>query len=262
MPNETKFEYGNPHVIIPIVHPDSGEVHNIAVPEDTDLGDLHSALSDAGYEHPGITTAESGPTEEGTLEESPEFQKATRQIFDSMNHGKTKGENAFFMDKNKNAKITGEQFNETAAGGRSMKLDVPTDTAYINHVHPDLGTAEPSPKDRETSQNFGVPVYAVSKHGLYMARPSDGQVVKVFDGTDWMGKDFQGNKAFNNGINPDGYTIRVQLKGGKEITVPAGNKDYPLDLMNQIKKNGVKGIDPKEIKNVQTFGKGELKPKQ
>jgi hypothetical protein len=53
--------------------------------------------------------------------------------------------------------------------------------------------------------------------------------VKVFDGTDWMGKDFQGDAAFNIGINPDGYTIRVTLKGGKEITAPAGNKDYPLD---------------------------------
>ena len=81
-------------------------MHTIAVPSDTDLSESHAALNDAGYEHPGITTAESGPTEEGTLEESPEFQKATRQIFDSMNHGKTKGENAFFMDKNKNVKIT------------------------------------------------------------------------------------------------------------------------------------------------------------
>jgi hypothetical protein len=257
MPTENKFEYGNPqpHVVIPVLHPDSGEVHNIAVPTDTDLGELHKSLSDAGYEHPGITTAEAGPTEEGTLEESPEFQKATRQIFDSMNHGKTKGENAFFMDKNKNAKITGEQFNETAAGGRSMHLDVPTDTAYINHVHPDLGLPEPSPKDRETSQNFGVPVYAVSKHGLYMARPSDGQVVKVFDGTDWMGKDFQGNKAFNDGIVPGHYTIRYE-QDGKERTMDGGDgkSAYPLDAMNKLKQQGAK--------KVQTFGPGELAAKK
>ena len=86
--------------------------------------------------------------------------------------------------------------------------------------------------------------------------------MKVFDGTNWMSKDFQGNKAFNDGINPDGYTIRVTVKGGKEITVPAGNKDYPLDQMSRINLQGLKGIDPKDIKAVQTFGKGKLRPKQ
>jgi hypothetical protein len=260
MANETapnKWDSGTPHVILPIVHPDEGLTH-VAIPVDTDLDSLHKALSDAGYEHPGITTAETGPTEEGTLEESPEFQKATREIFDSMNHGKTKGENAFFMDKNKNAKITGEQFNETAAGGRSMHLDVPADTAYINHVHPDLGTAEPSPKDRETSQNFGVPVYAVSKHGLYMARPSDGQVVKVFDGTDWMGKDFQGDAAFNKNISKDGYTVVVKTGDGKDIAINAG-KDYPIDLLKKIRSEGYNG---QKVKNAQAFGPGELKEKK
>jgi hypothetical protein len=257
MANETTNpKYDSGHVVVPVLHPDSGEIHNIAVPEGTSLSELHSALGNAGYFHPALETAQ--PTEQGTIEESPEFQRATRQIFDSMNHGKTKGENAFFMDKNKNAKVTGEQFNETAAGGRSMHLNVPTDTAYINHVHPDLGLPEPSPKDRETSQNFGVPVYAVSKHGLYMARPSDGQVVKVFDGTDWMSKDFQGDAAFNKNISKDGYTVVVKTGDGKDIAISAG-KDYPIDLLKKIRSEGYNG---EKVKNAQAFGPGELRAKK
>ena len=145
------------------------------------------------------------PTEEGTLEEATRVPKGHSPNFRFDEPRQDQGRERFLHGQEQEREDHGEQFNETAAGGRSMHLDVPTDTAYINHVHPDLGTAEPSPKDRETSQNFGVPIYAVSKHGLYMARPSDGQVVKVFDGTNWMSKDFQGNKAFNDGINPDGY---------------------------------------------------------
>ena len=49
MADENKFDSG--HVIVPVLHPGSGDVHTIAVPEDTSLEDLHSALSDGGYEH-------------------------------------------------------------------------------------------------------------------------------------------------------------------------------------------------------------------
>lgn len=262
--SENKYGNPQPHVVLPVLHPDSNEIHNIAVPADTDLGELHKSLSDAGYEHPALNDAidahAAQPTEEGTLEESPEFQKANRQIFDSMNHGKTKGENAAYIYANKPSTITGEQFNETAGGGRSMHINVPDDAVALTHVHPDLGQPQLSPADIKVMRDHKIPVYSVSKAGLFSI-DGDGKTYQVFKGTDWLSKDFRGNKAFNDGINPDGYTVRVQLKGGKEITVPAGNKDYPLDLMNQIKKNGVKGIDPKEIKNVQTFGKGELKKK-
>jgi hypothetical protein len=256
MPNDIpKPKEDSGYAIIPMLHK-SGDVHTVVVPTDTDL-DMHNILYSNGYGHPSLDDAlpKSQPTEEGTLEESPEFQKATRQIFNSMDNGKKKGENAFFMDKNKNAKVTGEQFNETAAGGRSMHLDIPSDTAYINHVHPDLGLPEPSPKDRETSQKLNTPVYAVSKKGLYMVRPSDGGVVKVFDGTDWMDKDFQGNAAFNKGIVPGHYAIRY-TQDGKEHTLDGGDakNPYPLDAMKKLKKDGAKRI--------QTFGPGELTPKK
>lgn len=255
MPNENKFEYGNPspRVVVPVLHPDSGEIHSIAVPTDTDLGDLHSALSDAGYEHPGITTAEAGPTEEGTLEESPEFQAANRKIFDSMNHGKTKGENAAYLYANKPSTVTGEQFNETAGGGRSMHINIPDDAVALSHVHPDLGQPILSPADIKVMRDHKIPVYAVSKAGLFSI-DGDGKPFQVFKSTDWMSKDFQGNKAFNDGIVPGHYTIRYE-QDGKERTMDGGDakNPYPLDLMKKLQQQGVKKI--------QTFGPGELRKK-
>jgi len=93
-----------------------------------------------------------------------------------------------------------------------------------------------------------------------MVNPATGDITKVFDGDTWMNKDAQGDAAFNKGINLQGYTIRVTLKNGKEIAVPAG-KDYPLDQMAQLRKNGINGINFKDIKNIQGYGAGELKPR-
>lgn len=253
MANENTTKWDSGHVIVPVLHPDSGEVHNIAVPEDTSLSELHTALGDAGYEHPGITTAEPGPTEEGTLEESPEFQKANQEIFDSMNHGKTKGENAAYLYANKPATITGEQFNETAGGGRSMHINVPDDAVALTHVHPDLGQPQLSPADIKVMRDHKIPVYAVSKAGLFSI-DGDGKTYQVFKGTDWLSKDFQGDKKFNEGIVPGHYTIRYE-QDGKERTMDGGDGkgSYPLEAMNKLKKDGAK--------KVQTFGPGELKKK-
>jgi hypothetical protein len=64
------------------------------------------------------------------------------------------------------------------------------------------------------------------------------QVVKVFDGTDWMDKDYQGNAAFNKNISKDGYTVVVKTGDGKDITINAG-KDYPINLLNEDQERGV-----------------------
>jgi hypothetical protein len=47
MPDDKDYSSAT-HVVMPIKHSD-GEIHNVAVPKDTDPGELHSALMDAGY---------------------------------------------------------------------------------------------------------------------------------------------------------------------------------------------------------------------
>jgi hypothetical protein len=245
MPDDSKYDSG--HAILPVLHP-SGDVHDIAIPEDAELKDLHPALSAAGY-----VFDQKQPTPEDTIEESPEFQAANRRIFDSMNHGAKKGENAAYLDQNKNFTLAGEQFDESATGGRQMHLNIPDGTIALSHVHPDLGQPPLSPADIKVMRNHHLPVYAVSKNGLWTI-DGDGKPYQVFKGTDWMSKDFQGDLKFNQGIVSGHYTIRYE-QDGKERTLDAGDvkNGYPIEAMKKLKDSGAK--------KVQTFGPGELKRK-
>src|SRR5579859_3918016 len=260
MANENKFDSG--HVVVPVLH-SSGTIHTVAVPHDTDMNDLHNALLSSGYEHPVLNSviSSSQPTEEGTVEESPEFQKANREIFDSMNHGAKKGENAAFLGLDKSVKLAGEQFDDSSSGGKQMHINIPSETAAITHVHPDIGLPQLSPADIKVMQSHHLPVYAVSKHGLYTV-DADGKPYQVFSGTDWMTKNFQQDARNNKAIDSGNYVVKVQLKGGREIVMDSGGKNYPIDLLKKVKAKGGDGFSSNDVKSATAFGPGELKPKK
>jgi hypothetical protein len=80
MANET---YDSGHVVIPVLHPDGG-VHNIAVPTDTPIADLHDALTD--YYLPDLAKP-SQPTADGAVENSPAFKQRAQQAWDAAVRG-------------------------------------------------------------------------------------------------------------------------------------------------------------------------------
>jgi hypothetical protein len=178
MANENRFDSG--HVVIPVLHP-SGDVHNIAVPEDTPLADLHSALAQ-DYAHPAIEGQEKQPTEEGAEENRPAFREAARKAWQAAASGILKQE-AGFIDY-KNPLFKPEQL--PVQKGAEMKIDVPNDAFATAHTHPNERQQDPSVQDIDNAKKSGKPVYVVSRQGLYMVRPSDGKVIQVFKGTDWM----------------------------------------------------------------------------
>ena len=90
-PNEpTQYDSGSPHVILPVAHP-SGEVHNVAVPADTDLDSLHSALGDSGYHHDlsdiQQIAPQKQPTAAGALENSDDFRNQSKAAWDATSQG-------------------------------------------------------------------------------------------------------------------------------------------------------------------------------
>ena len=91
-----------------------------------------------------------------------------------------------------------------------------------------LGQPQLSPADIKVMRDHKIPVYAVSKSGLYSI-DGDGKTDQIFKGTDWQSKDFQGNKAFNDGIVPGHYTIRYE-QGGKERTMDGGDAKNPYQV--------------------------------
>ncbi len=66
MPNDF---YSGSTTVVPVLHKGEGVVHNIEVPADLPLADLHQSLLDSGYH---------GPTEEGA-EENTEQVSRSRQ---------------------------------------------------------------------------------------------------------------------------------------------------------------------------------------
>jgi hypothetical protein len=70
---------GANHVVLPVLHLNSGEIHNIAVPADLKLPEVHEALSD--YIHPVE------PTKEGSIEYSKPFKDAAKAAWGSVASG-------------------------------------------------------------------------------------------------------------------------------------------------------------------------------
>ena len=63
---------------------------------------------------------------------------------------------------------------------------IPADAVAIVHTHPAVVDPRPSPQDIETARRIGMPVYTVSRAGIWKAEP-DGLVVAVDDARWWTG---------------------------------------------------------------------------
>ncbi len=63
---------------------------------------------------------------------------------------------------------------------------VPAEAVAIVHTHPAVVDPKPSPQDIVTARRLGIPVYTVSRTGIWKAGP-DGLVVAVEDAHWWAG---------------------------------------------------------------------------
>jgi hypothetical protein len=63
---------------------------------------------------------------------------------------------------------------------------VPAHAVAIVHTHPAMVDPKPSPTDIETARRLGMPVYTVSRSGIWKAG-RDGQVIAVADARWWAG---------------------------------------------------------------------------
>ncbi len=179
MPN--KFDSGP--AIIPVLHP-SGEVHNIEVPPDMPLADLHASLEN--YYQPAQ------PTREGAIENSPAFRQAAKEAWAKTQYGNRPEEAAFAVNKQGQTSPIG--VTEITPGRQyagSGRIPISGNTFATLHTHPsNPRNIDPRPSDVDvaSAQTTGLPTYVASKEGLFMIRPSDGKVIQVFTNDDWASK--------------------------------------------------------------------------
>jgi len=178
------YASANNSVVLPIVHP-NGEVHNIAVPEDTPMEDFHSALVDSGYAHPTIESKQSQPKADNAVENSAAFREAARKAWEATTGGQDDTtEASFYVDKNGNPGPLTKQVSP-AGGVDKVTIKTTADSMGVVHTHPNQRIQGPSDADIANAKKFKKTMWVVTRSGLYAVDPG-GKTTKVFDRSNWM----------------------------------------------------------------------------
>jgi hypothetical protein len=196
MPNENPYEAK--HVIVPVYHSGDDAIHNIAVPAETPLPELHDALVTAGY-HSGwapyqgasvdsFGRPKAGPSKAGVVENTEKFKAAARAIYEASGRGRNPNEAGTYLDANLDRGPVAVSNTEG-----HMTLSVPADAKSTLHTHPSHfngATASPLPSgtDVDTAKKLKRSVYVVSPEGLSVVE-GDGKVTNIYNDSGWMNRD-------------------------------------------------------------------------
>jgi hypothetical protein len=112
-----KFDSGK---VISVAHP-NGDLHSIALPEDTDPAEFHQALSDSGYHFPSTAVK---PTREGSLEFNPAFRAQAAAAYGKSLNGRMANREAAFS-VGRDGKMSPITVHDSKPG------ETPTDTFSI-----------------------------------------------------------------------------------------------------------------------------------
>jgi hypothetical protein len=175
MPENNFYSGAEKTVTVPIYHAGDDNLHQIEVPANTPIDAFHDALLRGGYH-------ENGPTDADAEENTEKFRDAARESWQASGSG-TQRKEAGFVDPGSRLQYPNQ---DEPAYGTHLKQAVGKSAFAALHTHPNANGGQPSQQDIDDAKKVGKPYYVVSKEGLFMVRPSDGAVVKVFDGTGWM----------------------------------------------------------------------------
>ena len=176
MPNE--FDSGK---AIPVLHPTSGRVDLVNVPDDMhDISpsELHSYLTASGYSQPSLVGPQKQPAAADAIENSKAFKDNARQLWNSAGNGTTfRGEVGNFVTRTGSYTAPVKTPGREDGGGRITFAEKPADAMGLLHTHPHPGGL--SPRDIQTAKDTGLVVYAVDADGLHSVGP-DGKVSLVY----------------------------------------------------------------------------------
>lgn len=126
-------------------------------------------------------------TEEGALENQPEFRKAALNAWTRGGSGTQHYFEAGFSVDKKGKPGAIETHQGEPSDKVTLKQEVDSDTSALFHTHPNNGVAEPSDTDKSVAKRTGKPVMVASRKGLYEVAPG-GQVTRVYNDPSWMDK--------------------------------------------------------------------------
>ena len=129
-----------------------------------------------------MPVSDTQPTESGAEERQQKFIEAARTAWGNAASGTLRKEAGFIDYKNR----LQEPDQTEPSRNNELEQRVPKSAFATVHTHSNERQPDPSDADIQVAKKIGKPVYVISREGLYMVRPSDGKVMQVFQGTDWM----------------------------------------------------------------------------
>jgi hypothetical protein len=181
-------DYSSAYSVIPILHSDSGQIHDVAVPTDMELGDLHNILLNSGYH-----ATETKPTAEGAVENSDAFKqsatKASLMATTAENrvrsgHGEG-GEAGFTVQRSGTTSPVDFQSDASSVASGHIKQKIQPEDLGALHTHDYRHSATPSVDDVEAARKAHRVIWVTSRAGLFSVDPS-GKVEQIFSKADWM----------------------------------------------------------------------------
>jgi hypothetical protein len=160
----------------------------VEIPAGLDPAELHRSLNEFIQAQPsqapslGIRTTQ--PTATGAIENSPAFRMASQAAWNAIGQGLAKKEAGFAVHKNGFTDSLQQAYN---SGGGEIDMRIPSDAMSVVHTHPNMLQDNPSKGDIASARKAGIPIYIVSRSGLWMADPN-GNVTHVYSDPNWMNK--------------------------------------------------------------------------
>src|SRR5262249_2640969 len=154
----------------PVLHP-SGDLHKVAVPDDTSLEDFHAALL-KDYSHDTFESQLKQPTAEGAIENSPDFKAAARRAWSGVSYGDLPQEAGFVVGKDGKVsqEIQGKEIGSNETTGSTVFHLPPGGVFATLHTHPRPSMnknwiQEPSQPDIDVAKTAKQNVYVVTSSG-------------------------------------------------------------------------------------------------
>ena len=178
---------GAEHVVVPVLHSDSGEIHDLAVPADMELNDLHGALLGSGYH-----ATETKPTAEGAVENSDAFRQSALKAANraasaevNVKHGGEGGEAGFTVQNSGVTSPIDFQSDKSSRESGHITQKITPDTLGALHTHDFRHQDTPSADDIAAAKMAHRTIWVTSRAGLFSVDPG-GQVTQIFSKADWM----------------------------------------------------------------------------
>jgi hypothetical protein len=159
------------------LHRGESAVHDVEVPTNLKMSDLHDALLDSDYHTPQ-------PTADGAVENSPTFKKAASDLYARTTANKETGVNqgrewGYVVGSNGEIGKTISGYNDPNSLNGHLHFEVGKNDMGTVHTHDMYHQSDPSTDDIDAAKKAKKTIWVVSRDGIWAVDPG-GSKTRVY----------------------------------------------------------------------------------